>query len=213
MYDELWQRGFRDPELALNRAHSRRLMGDLPAAIVALNDGLAQARWSRPLQVALEDARSAVAYPVHGELAALCRPTPRATIAMRMAPFEAQLVAGFMWLVACCGITRFAMTRAAWWLGFAGVWPVLLAALGAFWLHDELTREDVETRPIVVLSQEVPLRKGNAEIFPLRMDGSSRLPSGVEAREVSRRGGWVQIRLAGGIIGWVPETAVLKTGD
>jgi hypothetical protein len=213
MYDELWRRGFRDPAVALNRAHSRRLVGDLPAAIVALNDGLARARWNRPLQVALEEARSAVAYPAHSDLASLCRPISRTTIGMRMAPFEAQMIAGVVWLLACCGIARFAMTRAIWWIGFVGVWFVVLAALGALWLHDELSREDIESRPIVVIAQDVLLRKGNADSFPPRLEGPSRLPAGVEARELTRRGGWVQVRVAAGIIGWVPETVVLKTGD
>ena len=36
---------------------------------------------------------------------------------------------------------------------------------------------------------------------------------GVEARELTRRGGWVQVRLASGAIGWVPEVSALKVGD
>src|SRR5262249_6079713 len=78
-YDELWQRGHRDPDIALNRAHARRLAGNLPGAIAALNEGLAVARWSRPLQIALEDARSAVGYPLTSDLATQCRPVPPAT--------------------------------------------------------------------------------------------------------------------------------------
>src|SRR5579859_6325628 len=54
-YDELWQRGFHGPELTLNRAHAHRLSGDLPGTIAAIHEGLAATRWSRPLQVALED--------------------------------------------------------------------------------------------------------------------------------------------------------------
>lgn len=213
MYDELWARGFRDPALALNRAHSHRLAADLPGAIVALNEGLASARWSRPLQVALEEARSAVAYPTHSDLAAICRPAPSTSIGTRMSPFEAQLITGVLWLVACCSIARFAMTRNSWWLGSAAVWLVVLAILGGLWLHDSLTREDNDAGRLVAVAQNVQLRKGNAEVFPLRLDGSSRLPAGVEARLVARRGGWMQIRLYSGIIGWVPETAVLQVGD
>ena len=212
LYDELWRRGFRDPNLALNRAHARRLAGDLPGAIVALNEGLAAARWSRPLQVALEDARSAVAYPVHSDLAALCRQVPAATIGTRMSPFETRLVAAALWLLACGGLARFAMTRAGWWLAFAGVWVAALAVLGGLWLHDHRVRQRDDEHPPVVLADDVSLRKGNAETFPRRLEGAPPLPRGVEARELRRRGGWVQIRLAGGVVGWIPEGAVLKIG-
>lgn len=213
MYDELWRRGFRDPNLALNRAHARRLSGDLPGAILALNEGLAAARWSRPLQVALEDARSAVAYPAHTDLAAICRPVPAATVSTRMSPAEAKLVTAVLWLLACGGVARFAMTRAGWWLGFAGVWLIALAALAALWIHDDRVRTRDDEAALVVLARDVHLRKGNSETFPLRLEGASKLPAGVEARELTRRGGWVQIRLWNGVIGWVPEKAVLKGGE
>jgi hypothetical protein len=212
LYDELWRRGYRDANLALNRAHARRLGGDLSGAIVALNEGLAAARWSRPLQVALEDARAAVAYPVHSDLAALCRPAPASGIATRMSPLESRLIAGALWLLACGGLARFAMTRAGGWLAFAGVWLVVLAALGALWLRDHRARHREDERPLVVMTADVHLRKGNAESYPRRFDGAPALPRGVEARELTRRGGWVQVRLAGGVVGWIPETAVLKVG-
>src|SRR5436305_3968111 len=69
-YDELWRLGHHDPALAFNRARAHRLAGDLPGAVVALHDGLAVARYDRALQAGLEEARSAVAYPLDGELAA-----------------------------------------------------------------------------------------------------------------------------------------------
>src|SRR5690242_6050745 len=100
-YDELWHRGHHTPALALNRARARRLAGDLPGAIAALHAGLAVARYDRPLQVELEDARSAVAYPHDGELAAQCRPRPAGGIASRMSPAEAYLAAGLFWVLAC----------------------------------------------------------------------------------------------------------------
>src|SRR5262249_39651206 len=116
MYDELWRRGHHSPDLALNRANAHRLAANLPGAIVALNEGLAVARWNRPLQIALEDARSAVVYPVHTDLAAKCRPLSAAGIATRMSPREAWGLAAIMWVMACAGIARFVMTRAFGWL-------------------------------------------------------------------------------------------------
>ena len=213
LYDELWRRGCRDPNLALNRGNARRLGGDLAGAILALNEGLVAARWNRPLQVALEDARSAVSYPAHSDLEALCRPAPASTIGTRMSPVEARLTTALVWFLACGGVTRFVMTRAGWWLAFAGLCIAGLLLLGGLWLRDAARRSQENEHPLIVVAQEVQLRKGNAEAFPPRFEDPAKLPKGVEGREIACRGGWVQIRLASGSIGWVPLVDVLKTDD
>jgi hypothetical protein len=207
-YDEVWDCGYHNPALALNRARARRLAGDLPGAIAAFHDGLAVARYDRSLQVALEEARAAVAYPVEGELAAQCRPRSRWSVGKRVSPAEAYLAAGLLWLLVCLGVARFAMTRAGGWLAFAGVWLACLGLLGGLWWHDWRLREADESRPRVVVRDDVFLRKGNAEVYPPRLE--PRLPRGVEARELTRRGGWVQVQLAGGAVGWLPEAAVIR---
>lgn len=208
-YDELWLLGCHNPELALDRAHAHQLAGDLPGAIAALHEGLAEARWHRPLQVALEETRSTVAYPLASDLAAQCRPAPPATISSRMSPLEAWAVAGLAWLLVCAGIARFAMTRRASWLAVATAAAVVLAMLGVMWQLDLRERERSEALPLVIVTADVYLRRGNAEAWPERLE--ARLPTGVEARELARRGGWVQVQLAGGVIGWLPETAVKAT--
>jgi hypothetical protein len=210
-YDELWRRGHRNPALALDRARAHRLAGDLPGAVVALHDGLAAARYDRPLQAALEDARSAVAYPHDGELAAQCRPRPRVTVGARMSPAEAFIAAGLLWLLAGLGAARFAMTRNPSWLLTAGAGLAVLAVLGGLWWQDWRHRERDEGKPLVVVKDDVLLRKGNGESYPPRLE--SRLPRGVEARELTRRGGWVQVELAGGAVGWLPEAAVLRSAE
>lgn len=204
-YDELWARGHRSPALALNRSRAHRLAGDLPKAIVAFNDGLAVARYDRDLQVGLEDARAAVAYPLEGELAAECRSKPRATIGTRMSSTEAYIAAGVLWLFACLGGARFWMTRATGWLAFVGGCCVGLLVLGWLWRQDERQRD---SRPLVIVKVDIELRKGNGPSYPLRF--AQRLPRGVEARELTRRGGWVQVELADGAVGWLPEAAVLN---
>jgi hypothetical protein len=60
----------------------------------------------------------------------------------------------------------------------------------------------------VVLANDVDLRKGNADAYPERLD--AKLPRGVEARKLAERGGWIQVRLAGGVVGWIPGTLVLS---
>lgn len=209
-YEELWQRGYRNPKLARNRARSHRLAGDLPRAIAALHDGLAVARYDRDLQVELEEARSAVSYPLDGALATECRTQTYRTIGSRMSPAEAFLITALLWLFVCFGLARFAMTLAPQWLLVTGTCLVCLAILGGFWWHDWRQQSRATARPLVIVKEDVVLRRGNGESFPPRLD--SRLPPGIEARVLSTRGGWVQVELAAGTAGWLPEGAVLHAG-
>lgn len=206
-YDVLWNQGFRTPELALNRSRAHRLAGNLPRAIAALHDGLAVARYARPLQVELEDARAAVAFPLDGELAAQCRPQPHRGVSTRMSPAEAWLVAGGLWLLACAAVARFVMTQNAVWLAFAASGVCALGTLGWLWLQDGRDRARNEALPLVIVSEDTTLRRGNAGSYPARLDAV--LPRGVEARELSRRGGWVQVQLPGGAVGWLPQGTVI----
>ncbi len=205
-YDELWRSGHTNPELALNRARAHRLAGNLPAAIVALHEGLAVTRWDRRLQVELEDARAAVGYP-GGDLAGQCRPAPPASIGTRASPVDLLFAVGGLWLLACLGVARFAMTRAPGWLMFSTVLLAGLAVLGVFWLQDYRHHERENELPLVVVSQDAMLRKGNADAYLPRLE--SKLPRGVEARKLTERGGWVQVRLVGGVVGWLPASSVL----
>ncbi|MCE9563154.1 MAG: hypothetical protein K8U57_14015, partial [Planctomycetes bacterium] len=207
-YDELWKRGHHNPDVALNRANAHRLAGNLPASIASLNAGLAMNPWSRPLQVALEDARNTVGYPLTGDLAAQCRPPATTGISTRMSADEAWLIAGFLWLLLCGGVARFAMVRRPAWLLCVAACAVGLAILGAAWRHNIRERQHANAYPLVVLADDVVLRKGNADAYPGRLE--AKLPRGVEARKLTERGGWIQIRLAGGVVGWVPKSLVMS---
>ncbi len=209
-YDVLWNRGHHTPELALNRARAHRLAGSLPRSVAALHDGLAVARFARPLQVELDDARAAVPFPLDGELAVQCRPRAVGTVSARMSPADAWFAAGFLWLLACTGAARFAMTRSAVWLGAAAAGVAGLLLLGGLWVEDARRRARDESLPLLVAADDVMLRKGNADAYPPRVEPA--LPKGTEVREVSRRGGWVQVRLPGGATGWLPEAAVIACG-
>jgi len=204
LFDSVWMNGIRNPELAKNRARSHRLAGNLPTAIAALHDGLAVARYDRELQVELEDARGAVEY-AHADLAGACRPTPPRGIATRMSPLEAFLIAAALWFAACLGIARFAMTRIPGWLIAAAACTSALAILATLWGLDQRRRAAEEARPLVIVNREQPLKAGNGDTWPDRLKW--KLPGGAEARELSRRGGWIQIELANGAAGWIPESA------
>ncbi|AWM35806.1 hypothetical protein GobsT_64980 [Gemmata obscuriglobus] len=209
-YDDLWARGHRNPELALNRSRAHRLAGSLPRAVAALHDGLAVARFSRPLQVELEDARAGVLYPLEGELAAQGKPVPVRTVSTRLSALDTWLLSGLMWLVACGSAARFVATRRAAWLAWATVGLCGLGALAALWVQDARARGGAESLPLLVVAEDVHLRKGNAAEYPPRIEPA--LPRGAEVRELSRRGGWVQVQLPGGTAGWLPEPAVLPCG-
>ena len=202
-FDELWRNGHRNPSLARNRARAHRLAGNLPAAIAALHEGLAVARYNRSLQVELEDARSAIGYP-HDDLAEQCRPRPIGGIGTRMSALEAYLAAGGLWLLACLGAARFAMTRAPAWLFASGIALLALATLGGFWWHDHDRQSEANARPLLIVKDDSALKLGNGESWPDRVKW--KLPRGVEVRELARRGGWIQVELASGTVGWLPET-------
>jgi len=206
-YDQLWQSGSRNASLAKNRARARRLAGNLPAAIAALHEGLALARYDRSLQVELEEARAAVAYP-HDDLAAACRPQPLRGIGTRMSPLEAYLAAGGLWLAACLGVARFAMTRVPGWLLGSAACLVGLALLGGFWWQDARRQTNEHARPLILLTRECALKAGNGDSWPDRLKW--RLPPGVEVRELARRGGWIQVELASGAAGWLPESHAIE---
>lgn len=210
-YDELWAQGCRTPELALNRSRAHRLAGSLPRAVAALHDGLAVARFSRPLQVELDDARSRVLYPLEGELTAQGKSVRARTVSARMSAADAWLVCGLLWLLACGGAARFVATRRAVWLGCAIVCLCGLGALGVLWARDARERERAESLPLLVVSEDALLRKGNAAEYPARIEPA--LPKGAEVRELTRRGGWVQVQLPGGAIGWLPGPAVVPCGS
>jgi hypothetical protein len=206
-YDELWRRGCRNAALALNRSRAHRLAGDLAAAIAALHEGLFIARYDRRLEVELEDARSAVAYS-HDDLAALCRPKPAGGIGSRMSPLEAYLAAGLLWLVTCLGIARFAMTRVPGWLLISAMAAGCLLVLGGLWWQDWRNQSKEQGRPLVIVNPDAALKAGNGETWPDRLKW--RLPRGAEARELTRRGGWIQVQLAGGPVGWLPGSSAIS---
>jgi hypothetical protein len=141
----------------------------------------------------------------------LCRPKPAGGIGSRMSPLEAYLAAGLLWLVTCLGITRFAMTRIPGWLLISGIGGLCLLVLGGLWWRDWRHQANEHARPLVIVTDDVALKGGNGETWPDRLKW--RLPRGVEAREMTRRGGWVQVELAGGSVGWLPERKVISLGE
>ena len=146
-------------------------------------------------------------YPLEGELAAEARPRPITGISSRMSPADAWTVALLLWVASCAGAARFAMTRNALWFTLTAPGLLGLVVIGGLWYQDARRRERDELHPLLVVSDDTTLRKGNATAYPPRFD--SVLPKGAEVRELSRRGGWVQVLLPGGAAGWIPAGDVI----
>lgn len=82
----------------------------------------------------------------------------------------------------------------------------LFPAIGVMSAWRERTRN--EEWPVVVVAQETPLRRGNGDEYPNRID--SLLPAGAEVRRLHERNGWLQVELANGVVGWVPAESVIQ---
>jgi tetratricopeptide (TPR) repeat protein len=211
-YERLWQIGPRTPALARDLAQSYLLAGDLARAIRAYRLGLRLAPSDRVLRAGLDFARQQVAYPVIGNLVESARPRERRSL-LHMAPailFYA--AAGGFYLLGCLGLARGWMTRRPFWWSAGGAGLILAAVLvgGTMWEAQRLADED--RRPFaVIVGGGAGLHKGNGDEFPLRKP--ERLPEGVELHLLTERGGWLQIQLAGGEIGWVARERVLLSGE
>jgi hypothetical protein len=202
--EELRRRGASNAPLYRNLGNARMLAGDLPGAILAYREGLRLAPGDRVLRRNLAEARERVAF---AEGSRLGRP-PEDVRPSWLAGLGAGWVLAFSLLAYAGGwlaLARWLMHRRRPGL-LAGLALLALAAAGGALL---VRNERAGTaRPLVVLAADgLLLRKGNSALFPPRFE--TPLNRGVEAELLFRRGGWLQIELAGGEVGWVPARAAL----
>jgi hypothetical protein len=207
LFDSRGAAGERTPSLALNRGRAHFLAGQVPQAIRAFRDGLELFPWDAELQRDLAAARATVAYPAEPDPASRVRPDPPASLRHRLSPWDLFLAATLFALVVAVGLARRFTTADRWAapLAATGLVGLLLVAVAA-WKIDAEARSERD-HPVVVLAADVVLRTGNGTAFPARL--GTPLPRGAEVRQLTQRGGWVQVQLPGGAIGWVPEAAVL----
>jgi hypothetical protein len=204
--DELRQRGVHNPALYRNLGNAYLLADDLPRAILSYRRGLYLAPNDLALRESLAEARQRVAYPQSGDLG---RPQSddRPPWLPHLHSNWLMFAAGIVYVLGCVGLTRWRMGLERLFLG--GLLALLLAGALSGWLmvraHEQNERE---AHPLVVIARDgVLLRRGNGVAFPPRYD--TPVNRGVEGRLRFERGGWVQIELSGGEIGWVPRAAVL----
>jgi len=206
-FEELRRRGIGNADLYRNLGNAYLLAGDLPRAILSCQRGLRLAPNDLGLRESLAEARERVNYPASGDLG-----RPRSDDRPPWVPHI-----GSRWLLSaavifyalgCLALTRWRMVLRER-LFFISLLALSLAGVLSGWLvlrAGELRER--EAHPLVVIARDgVLLRRGNGAVFPPRYD--TPVNRGVEGRLLFERGGWVQIELSGGEIGWVPHEAVL----
>jgi hypothetical protein len=62
--------------------------------------------------------------------------------------------------------------------------------------------------PLVVVAENTAVYRGNATSY-LQHSTLPIVPRGLEARQIHTRGGWLQIRLSTGEVGWIPHSQAL----
>jgi hypothetical protein len=206
-FDILWASGHYTPALALNRGRAHHLAGNHPQAIRAFRDGLDLYPWDAELQRSLTLARSAVAYPTETDSTGRVRPDPPRSLRHRVSPWDLFIAAAVCSLLLTVGLARRLTARDTWSVPLAGVGLLGLALVAAAAVKIDLDTRADRANPVLVMTAAEVLRTGNGTAFPPRLD--AQLPRGAEVRELARRGGWVQVELPGGAVGWVRETVVL----
>ncbi|GEM_PF-583449 len=206
-FDELRQRGVCNAALYRNLGNAYLLADDLPHAILSYHRGLHLAPNDLDLRESLAEARQRVVYPASGDLG-----RPRSDNQPPWLPHLRSkwlmFAAVVCYILGCLGVTRWRMVRRGRLLT-AGLLALLLTGVLSSWLLLRAEEQHKrEVHPLVVIARDgVLLRRGNSMAFPPRYD--TPVNRGVEGRWLFARGGWVQIELSGGEIGWVPQETVL----
>jgi hypothetical protein len=184
------------------KARARALSGDTPDAIRHLHRGLKRAPYDREMQADLRALRETIRYPDSTDPKLRVRPDGFDAIRHRFAPRELFVVAGAFGLMGVAGLVRHRSTRST-----ASRAVVAVGAMG-FLFAFALSRWAAVEAPIPsVLAKSTTLRTGNGASYPAKL--AEPLPAGAELKELTRRGGWVQVELPGGAAGWLPESVLL----
>jgi hypothetical protein len=190
------------PALAFKAGNAWFLAGDLPRAIVAYRRGLVLDPGDNALRAALDYARVQVRYPPGPDVVLQLLPErdywPRWLTLRRFGGY-----AFAAYFATCLAATRWRMTRRRRWL-IVAVAPLIAAAVPIIGNGIESWQGRCDAaEPIVVVARDEPLRTGNGIDYPPKLE----LPRGCEVRRLFERGGWLQVRTGGGVVGWVPANA------
>jgi tetratricopeptide (TPR) repeat protein len=206
-FEELRRRGIGNAAFYHNLGNAYLLAGDLPHAILSYHRGLRLAPNEADLRESLAEARERVTYPTSGDLG-----RPRSD---NRPPWLPHIGSGWLmstaitcYVLGCLGLTRWRMVLRERLL-FISLLALSVAGVLSGWLMFRASElRESEAHPMAVIARDgILLRRGNGLTFPPRYD--TPVNRGVEGRLLFERGGWVQIELTGGEIGWVAREAVL----
>ncbi len=208
-YRELHERGVRDPALYLNLGNAAYLADRWPDALWAYQLGLKLDPNDAELRTQRDFVRARVIYPPSGH------GHPEGDVwpawLYRPAPVILARCAGIFYVLTCgLAMAAFLMRSLRLFLPASLTLLVSLAAGGAYWLGSMEAQADRDT-PLVIIRENTTLYRGNGRNYPAHAEFPL-LPRGLEARQLYRRGAWLQIRLSTGEVGWVPESQVSVVG-
>jgi hypothetical protein len=188
-----------------DRGKAAVVAGELPAAVLVFRHGLAEHPGDRELGDLLEAARDLVAYPPTADATERLRPDPPATWDRWVGAWELTAAGvGFTGLFAL-GLAARLTIQPRWAV------PVVLFGLAGFIAVVGVMvwpREPAGDVAVVRAEKGAVLRTGNADSYPPRT--AFPLPPGAEVTVLRHRGGWAQVLLAGGAVGWLKDGEVQK---
>ena len=206
-FDFDWTAGDHSARLAVQRGRSHFLAGDVPRAVVAFRAGLLDTPYDAELLGGLAECRAAIPYPTAASDDERLRPDPPSGWRNRVSEWDVFRFAVIAVSLVVVGLSRRLTARDGWAIPVTvlGGGGVLACAVVGWTLNAEAAAER-RTPALVVTADDTILRTGNGFTYPLRI--AATVPRGTEVVERARRGGWVQVEVAGGAVGWLPESAV-----
>ncbi len=178
------------------------LAGDPSRALAKLHLALSRSPTDRELQADLETIRDSISYPT-SPISGMLRPKRLSGFWYRISPFEI-----FLFASACglCGsialiLNRTQQVRYSLFIAILGYGMMVLCLLM------ETVARDTHPLP-TILAKPTELKNGNGSLYSSVLP--SPLPSGMEVKQLARRGGWVRVQLPDDSTGWLPESVLLK---
>jgi len=199
-FESGWEQGYQNPDVAAMIAQSYLLADRLPQAIRAYREALRRWPSNAKLRRGLNDAREQVIYP---QTASLPAPHESFRFTNQLSSSKWLLMVFGMFVGGWIAFARaWVLQRGGWTFAVVG-WVFAVAILVTI-----VMEQSVNPPKFVVVSRDgVTLRQGNAESYPARMEVP--LVRGIEATLIHERGGWAQLELSNGAVGWLPHSAVL----
>jgi len=201
-FEELNRRGARNPQHYLNQGNAELLAGRLPQAILSYHRGLRLEPGNRELHANLRYARDQVGYDK------TLRPADAHWLPLRPAALFWSACA--FWSLAFVALTFWLFTaRLTYFAAMAAFFALaVVCATGFGWWQWQASYEAAV--PLVVIAENhTPFYQGNGPGYPVHAQTPT-LARGMEARQLHRRGDWLQIQLPSGDVGWIQRSAVSR---